>query len=71
MRRQSQIEQDYGRLRGPESFQRAGPVFGQKNFVIRRQRPFHLRADFLVVVNNQQFGVHAFFSLKNTLKQRC
>ena len=40
-----------------KGFQRAGPVFRQENLVILRQRPLHLGAYLLVVVNNQQLSV--------------
>ena len=58
------------RLKG---FDGAGAVFGEQNFVVLRQRPLHLGANFLVVVNYQQFGVHlvCFGSRQNDPKGRA
>lgn len=69
-RRQPQIQQDHqgpGRLK---RFQSARPVAGENNIIIAGQRPFHLGAYLLVVINNEQFRVHLLFSFagKSTLK---
>ena len=52
------------------AFDRAGAIFGDQYFVVVRQRPLHLGANFAVVVNNEQFGFHqlAFGSGKKTRK---
>ncbi len=58
MRRQSQVQQHHQGRPAQEGLQGARTITRQRDFVVLCQRPLHLGADFLVVVNNQQFGFH-------------
>src|SRR6516162_805610 len=42
----------------PERYQRAGPIFGQNHLVILAQRPLHLGANFLIVIDYEQSVFH-------------
>ena len=49
---EAEVEEDGGRAGGAEGFEGAGAVFGERDFVIVGQRPFHLGSYFLIVINN-------------------
>ena len=54
-RGQSQVQDDHQRPMGAETVDRAGAILGQEHLILICQRPFHLGADLLIVINNQQF----------------
>ncbi len=70
LRRKAQIQQHDRGTVCHKGLHRAGPVRGQDNFIVAGQGPFHLGADFLVVVNNKQFrfGRHYFRTGRSTRK---
>ena len=63
IRGKSQVQSHDGRLFLVHSGNRAFPVFSQMDIILRRQRPFHLGAQILIIIDNQQF----LFSQKITL----
>jgi hypothetical protein len=56
---QTQIKQRHRRGVGLEGFKGPFSVFGEMNFVILAQRPFHLSPDRFVVIDDEQFVFHA------------
>jgi hypothetical protein len=51
--REAQIEQRHGRVAGSECGERASAIASHHDFIIRSKRPFHLRAD-VVVIDEQR-----------------
>ena len=69
-RRQAQIQEDDQGALGLKDRNRAGPVLGQDNVIVRGQTPLHLSANLLVVIDDQQFMLHlvSFWMGNNTRK---
>ena len=57
--RQTEVQNDNRRPMVVECAGRAWPILGQQHLIITRQRPFHLGANLLVIIDNQQFRLHA------------
>ena len=68
--REAQVKQNDQGAGGLKGLDGAGAVFGQEDVVVLGQPPLHLSADFLVVIDDEQFLFHAgsFWSGKSTLK---
>ena len=56
--RQAKVQNDHHRPMLPERARRARTILGQEHFIFLRQRPFHLGANLLIIIHNQQFWFH-------------
>ena len=70
VRRKTQIEHRHRWSRGLESLERPRAALRQENLVLPVQRPFHLGADFLIVVNDEQLRLHGTSAASGKLTRK-
>src|SRR5439155_13089466 len=67
---ETQVKQGHRREIGLKGLERSSSVFAEMNFVLLAQRPFHLSADRLVIVYNEQPRLHTVWLLRGNMTRK-